>query len=50
MKSKNLVDKAAISGFINNAKLDKKLATLARKVELKAEQDKIKKTVQAISR
>ena len=36
------VDKTAISGFINNAALDKKkVATLTAKAELKAKQDKI---------
>ena len=43
IKTKNLVDKAAIAGFINNAQLDRKLATLATKAELKAEQDRITK-------
>ena len=33
-KSKNLVDKSAINGFINNVKLDEKVATLATKAEL----------------
>ena len=37
MRSKNLVDKTDISGLINNADLNKKLETLAAKVELKAE-------------
>ena len=42
IKSKSLVDKSYIAGFINNAELDKKkVATLALKAELKAEQDKI---------
>ena len=43
IKSKHLVDKFAIAGFINNANLDKKkkAATLATKVELKAKKDKI---------
>ena len=41
IKSKNLVDKSAIAGFISNAKLDKKVAALASKAELKAEQDKM---------
>ena len=42
IKSEGLVDKSAICGFINNADLDKKkVATLATKAELKAEQDKI---------
>ena len=37
----NSVDKAAIVGFINNTDLDTKVATLATKAELKAEQDKM---------
>ena len=37
MKGKGLVDKSAISGFRNNADLNKKLVTLATKAELKAE-------------
>ena len=41
IESKSFADKSAISGFINNAELDKKVATLARKAELKVEQDKI---------
>ena len=41
MTSKSLVDKSAISEFINNSDLDRKLATLATKAELKDEQDKI---------
>ena len=41
IKQKQLVDKSAIAGFINNADLNKKVATLATKAELKAEQDKI---------
>ena len=41
IKSKELVDKSAIAGFISNAELDRKVATLATKAELKAEQDKI---------
>ena len=40
---KSLVDKLAISGFINNADLNKKLATLATKAELEPEPDKIVK-------
>ena len=42
IKSKNLVDKSDIAGFINNAKLDRKIATLTPKSELKVEQNKIK--------
>ena len=41
IKSKTLVDKSAISGFINNADLDKRVATLAMKAELNANHDKI---------
>ena len=41
IKQNQLVDKSAIAGFINNAGLNKKVATLATKAELKAEQDKI---------
>ena len=41
IKNKELVDKSDIAGFINNSDLDKKVATLATKAELKAEQDKI---------
>ena len=42
MKSEGLVDKSTISGFINSADCDKKKKkTLATKVELKVEQDKI---------
>ena len=36
-----MVDKSAIAGFINDAYVDKTVATLAAKSELKAEQDKI---------
>ena len=43
MKEKELVKKSDISGFINNSDLDNKIATLATKAELKAEQDKIVK-------
>ena len=32
-----------IAGFINNSELDRKVATLATKAELKEEQDKITK-------
>ena len=35
-----MVNKSNISGFINNSDLDKKIATLAKNAELKAEQDK----------
>ena len=39
MKSKNLVDKFAIGGFIRNDGLDKKVAILVTKAELKVEQN-----------
>ena len=35
MKEKRLVDKSDISGFINDCDLDKKIAILATKTELK---------------
>ena len=38
-----LVDKSDISGFIDNSDLEKKIALLATKAELKAVQDKIVK-------
>ena len=41
IKQKGLVDKSAISGFINNADLNKKVATLAAKAELNTEEDKV---------
>ena len=41
IKQKGLVDKSAISGFINNADLNKKVVTLAAKAELNAEEDKV---------
>ena len=40
---KELVDKSAIARIINNTDLNKKVATLATKVEQKAQQDKITK-------
>ena len=40
MKGKELDKRSDFSGFIENTNLDKKIATLAPKVELKAEQDK----------
>ena len=43
LKEQELVDKSAIAGFTSNADLKIKVATLATKVELKAEQDKIVK-------
>ena len=43
IRTKNLVDKAAIARFINNTIYIKKVATSATKAELKAEQNKIKK-------
>ena len=41
IKHIGFVDKSDIAGFINNSDFNKKLATLATKAELKAEQDKI---------
>ena len=41
IKEKGLVDKSAISGFINNTDLNQKVVTLATKAELKAEKNKI---------
>ena len=38
-----MASKSAPAGFINNADLEKKVATLATKAELKAEKDKITK-------
>ena len=43
IKQKKLIDKSAIAIFINNVDLDKKVATLVTKTELKTEQDKIAK-------
>ena len=40
IKEKVLIDKSTISGFVNNADLNKKVVTLATKVELKAGQNK----------
>ena len=40
---KQLVDKSNISGFIDHSDLDKKIAKLAAKSELKAVQEKIVK-------
>ena len=37
IKSKKVVDKSEIAGFINNDWLDKKVATLAIRAELKTE-------------
>ena len=37
MKQKGLVDKSAISGFINNDDLDKKVGILVKEAELKVE-------------
>ena len=42
-KQKELVDKSDIAGFINIDDLDKDVATLATKAELKAEKDQITK-------
>ena len=41
IKEKQLLNKCNISGFINSSDLINKIATLAAKEELKAEQDKI---------
>ena len=41
IKSKGFLDKFYIAGFINNIELNKKVATLATKARLKADQDKI---------
>ena len=43
IKQKELVDKSAVAGFINNTDLNKKVAALAKKPELKAVKDKIVK-------
>ena len=43
IKSKGLVSKNGIAGFINNTDLDKKLAILPTKDELKVEQERIPK-------
>ena len=43
IKEKELVNKSDICGSIDTSDLDKKIATLAAKVELKADQDKIVK-------
>ena len=40
IKEKGLVDKSAISGFINNIDLNQKVVTLATKAESKAEKKK----------
>ena len=43
IKQKELIDKSSISNLVKNSNLNTKLATLAIKAELKAEQDKIVK-------
>ena len=43
IKEKNLVKKSDISLFIGNSNLDKRIATLVTKAELKVEQEKIVK-------
>ena len=43
LKQKELVDKYAIAGFLNNADLNTSVLTLGTKVELKAEHDKMAK-------
>ena len=40
-KSKNLVNKTDIAGFMNNNDFYKKEVTIGKKAELKAEQNKI---------
>ena len=41
IKKNELVDKSGIAVFVNKADINKKVATLATKSELKAEQDDI---------
>ena len=43
IKHKQLVNKSDLAGFMDNSILNKKLATLETKVELKTEKDKIAK-------
>ena len=43
IKQKGLVNKSDIAVFIDNSDLNKKVATLATKTELKVEQDKLTK-------
>ena len=50
MKENGLVDKSTTAGFINNTDLNKKIAMLATKVELKSKQDKIKKKYKSLVR
>lgn len=40
IREKKFVDKPAITGLIDNADLNKKVATLATKAELRTEEDK----------
>ena len=43
IKQKGLVNKSDIAGLINNSDLNKKVAMLAAKTEVKAEQDRLTK-------
>ena len=43
IKEQELINKSYISNFIKNSEVNTKLETLAMKVELKAEEDKIVK-------
>ena len=43
VREKEFVHKPDVSGFVDNSDLEKKIATLTAKAELKAEQDKIMK-------
>ena len=48
-KGKKLVDKSCIYGFIDNFVLDKEIAILATKAQLKAGQDEIVKLLETSS-
>ena len=50
MKEKGLVDTSVISGFIDNSDLEKKVAKLSAKEELKNKQDKTVKLEASDSR
>ena len=43
IKEKELVDKSYISRFLDNSDLEKEIAAIATKIELKADQNKVKK-------
>ena len=43
LKEKKQLDESNTSGFINNSNLDKNIDTLATKIKLQAEQNKIAK-------